>query len=118
MSKPKFLPQAKKANPYGPIPINEPREGNIDLAVVTRQPKSPGGHVLRSEQLIWAASQQIGVEHRSVLPLALFPEGYCVIRELTLEPLRAVENMSGQSGRANSRLSYRQMCTNLVTMYA
>ncbi|MFO7803339.1 MAG: LysR substrate-binding domain-containing protein [Desulfovermiculus sp.] len=69
--------------------VQELREGNIDLAVVTRQPKSPGGHVLRSEQLIWAAAQQTGAEHRSVLPLALFPEGYCVFRELTLEALRS-----------------------------
>jgi DNA-binding transcriptional LysR family regulator len=69
--------------------IRELRNGNIDLAVVTRQPKSPGGHVLRSEQLIWAAARQTGAEHRSVLPLALFPEGYCVFRELTLESLRA-----------------------------
>ena len=69
--------------------VLELREGNIDLAVVTRQPKSPGGHVLRSEQLIWAAAQQTGAEHRSVLPLALFPEGYCVFRELTLEALRS-----------------------------
>ena len=69
--------------------IQELREGNIDLAVVTRQPKSPGGHVLRSEQLIWAAAQQTGAEHKTVLPLALFPEGYCVFRELTLESLQA-----------------------------
>jgi DNA-binding transcriptional LysR family regulator len=69
--------------------VREVRKGNIDLAVVTRQPKSPGGHVLRSEQLTWAAAQQTGAEYQAVLPLALFPEGYCVFRELTLEALRS-----------------------------
>ena len=67
--------------------VREIRDGNIDLALVTRQPKSPGGHVLRSEQLVWAAGRQYAAEHQQVLPLALFPEGYCVFRELTLEAL-------------------------------
>jgi DNA-binding transcriptional LysR family regulator len=67
--------------------VQEIREGNIDLALVTRQPKSPGGHVLRSEQLVWAAARQYATEYQQTLPLALFPEGCCVFRELTLEAL-------------------------------
>lgn len=67
--------------------MQEIRGGNIDLALVTRQPKSPGGHVLRSEQLVWAAAVHTATEQEEVLPLALFPEGFCVFREMTLEAL-------------------------------
>ena len=67
--------------------MQEIRGGNIDLALVTRQPKSPGGHVLRSEQLVWAAAVHTATEQEEVLPLALFPQGFCVFREMTLEAL-------------------------------
>lgn len=67
--------------------VRDIRNGDIDLALVTRQPKSPGGHVLRSEQLVWAAPRQYATEYQQTLPLALFPEGCCVFRELTLEGL-------------------------------
>ncbi len=69
--------------------LQELREGSIDLALVTRQPKSPGGHVLRSEPLVWAAAPQVATEYHEILPLALFPEGYCVFREQALAALEA-----------------------------
>lgn len=49
--------------------------GDIDLAVVTRDPEQPKGEVLRREPLIWCASADHFPERVSPLPLAVFCEG-------------------------------------------
>ncbi len=61
--------------------------GNLDLALVTRQPRSPGGEVLRRESLVWAGSGKFAVHRREPLPLALYPQGICVFRDSALNAL-------------------------------
>lgn len=75
------------------------RGENIDLAVTTRQPQSPGGVFLRREQLVWAESGKSQVHTNDILPLALFPEGVCSFRQAALEAL-------DQAGR-----QWRIVCT-------
>ena len=69
--------------------VTEVRSGALDLAVVTRQPKSPGGEVLRREPLVWAGSRAHDTHYRVPLPLALSREGVCVFRERALAALDA-----------------------------
>jgi DNA-binding transcriptional LysR family regulator len=61
--------------------------GRLDLALVTRQPRSPGGEVLRREPLLWVAAPGHAPEDEPVLPLSLFPENSCVFRERALAAL-------------------------------
>lgn len=65
------------------------QSGALDLAVVTRQPKSPGGEVLRREPLIWVGAHDHATYQRSPLPLALSQEGVCIFRERALAALDA-----------------------------
>ncbi|MFV8833683.1 LysR substrate-binding domain-containing protein [Aquisalimonas sp.] len=69
--------------------VTDVRAGALDLAVVTRQPKSPGGEVLRREPLVWAGSPMHDTRHRSPLPLALSREGVCIFRDSALSALDA-----------------------------
>ncbi|MFW6080991.1 MAG: LysR substrate-binding domain-containing protein [Desulfosalsimonas sp.] len=62
-------------------------DGEVDLAVTTRQPQSPGGEVIRTEQMVWAEAGRCSLHNEDPLPLALFPEGVCVFRESALEAL-------------------------------
>lgn len=64
-------------------------EGEVDLAVTTRQPQSPGGVVIRREQMVWAQAAGCGLHHEDPLPLALFPDGVCVFRQSALEALKS-----------------------------
>jgi DNA-binding transcriptional LysR family regulator len=61
--------------------------GRLDLALVTRQPRSPGGEVLRREPLVWVAAPGHAPEDEPVLPLSLFPQNSCVFRERALAAL-------------------------------
>jgi DNA-binding transcriptional LysR family regulator len=63
--------------------------GELDLAVVTRQPKSPGGEVLRREPLVWAGAHDHATYERDPLPLALSHQGVCIFREQALAALDA-----------------------------
>lgn len=65
------------------------REGEVDLALTTRQPQSPGGSVIRREQLVWAQAQGSQLQHQDPLPLALFPRGMCLFRESALAALQS-----------------------------
>lgn len=65
------------------------RSGGLDLAVVTRQRNSPGGEVLRSEPLVWAASREHAPPLEDPLPLALFSRGKDVFRERALAALES-----------------------------
>lgn len=82
--------------------LDELRQGHIDLALVTRQPRSSGGRLVRRERLVWAAAADFGSAPAgpdAPLPLALFPPGYCIFRENALAALRRI-------GR-----SWRTVCT-------
>jgi DNA-binding transcriptional LysR family regulator len=67
--------------------LRQVRNQDIDLAVATRQPQSPGGTFLRREQLVWAESLHSRAHAQDSLPLALFPEGVCTFREAALDAL-------------------------------
>ncbi|MFP4146226.1 MAG: LysR substrate-binding domain-containing protein [Halorhodospira sp.] len=69
--------------------VERVQAGQLDLAVVTRQPKSPGGEVLRRERLIWAAAADHAAEERDPLPLALSQQGICTFREQAIAALEA-----------------------------
>jgi len=71
------------------------RFDDIDLAVTTRQPFSPGGEFLRREQLVWAEAGSSRVHTFETLPLALFPENVCSFRTAALEALE----LEGRSWR-------------------
>ncbi len=74
-------------------------DGEVDMAVTTRQPQSPGGEVIRREQLVWAEADGCRLHDEAPLPLALFPDGLCVFRESAIQALQA-------AGR-----SWRLVCT-------
>ncbi len=65
------------------------RRGELDLAVVTRQRNSPGGEVLRREPLIWVTGRDREPALEDPLPLALFPPGKDIFREMAIDALEA-----------------------------
>lgn len=67
--------------------IDQVQSGPLDLAVVTRQPRSPGGKVLRREPLVWAGAVDHDITDRDPLPLALSRRGVCIFREQALAAL-------------------------------
>ena len=72
------------------------RAGTLDMALVTRQPNSPGGDVLKREPLVWVASPNHAPERRDPLPLSLYPRNACVFRERATQAL----NAAGRDWRA------------------
>ncbi len=70
--------------------LNRVEAGELDVALITRQPKRRRGQVLRTEHLVWTGSRQHLAYEVSPLPLALFPEG-CVFREHALVALDAAQ---------------------------
>jgi len=60
--------------------------GELDVAVITRQPGSAAGEFLRHEPLVWCASAQHHPELLDPLPLALFAED-CRARPRILQAL-------------------------------
>jgi DNA-binding transcriptional LysR family regulator len=72
------------------------RAGSMDMALVTRQPNTPGGEVLRRESLVWVASPTHAPEHQDPLPLSLFPREACVFRDVATRALDA----AGRTWRA------------------
>ncbi len=69
--------------------VRHVQQGDIDLALVTRQPRSPGGEELLREPLVWAGPSGHSVAERDPLPLALFSQGTCVFRDQGLQALEA-----------------------------
>ncbi|MCL7929625.1 LysR substrate-binding domain-containing protein [Halomonas llamarensis] len=64
------------------------KNAEMDLALVTRQRRSPGGEVIRREPLYWA----VGLRHQPLLsdplPLALYTPGADVFREVAEQALQ------------------------------
>lgn len=67
--------------------VQDVKSGALDLAITTRQPRSPGGEVLRQEPMIWVGATGYDTQWRSPLPLAVSQQGVCVFRERTLASL-------------------------------
>jgi DNA-binding transcriptional LysR family regulator len=53
---------------------NALRDGEIDLALVTRQPNYRGGQVIREEPMVWVSKFGTNLEKEATLPLAVLPE--------------------------------------------
>lgn len=60
--------------------------GDIDVAILTRQPELKSGIVVRREPLVWVAGSSLLPEKEAVLPLALLPPG-SVYRQAALTAL-------------------------------
>lgn len=73
----------------------EVEQGKLDLALLTRQPNTPGGELVRKEPLVWVEARGSSLEKEDPLPLALFPSGSCIFREAAIEAL----NSSGKNWR-------------------
>lgn len=71
------------------ILVRQIRQGELDLALVTRQRNSPGGEVIRREPLVWA----VGLHQQPLLvdplPLAVYSPGADVFREEAEQALAA-----------------------------
>lgn len=67
--------------------MNRLSDDQLDLAVVTRHPRTPGGHLLRRERLVWVGAPDQQPERQEPLPLSLFPRDICVFRERALSAL-------------------------------
>jgi len=67
--------------------MNRLAADRLDLAIVTRHPRTPGGHLLRREPLVWVAAPDHQPDRQDPLPLSLFPRDICVFRERALEAL-------------------------------
>jgi len=67
--------------------VEQVQAGDLDLVLVTRQPRSPGGEILRREPLLWAGDPLLDLHKHSPLPLALYPQGICIFRDSALTVL-------------------------------
>lgn len=69
--------------------IRDVKAGGLDLAVTTRQPKSPGGEILCREATVWAGAPGYDTQRRTPLPLAMSRDGVCIFRERAIAALDA-----------------------------
>ena len=63
--------------------------GELDVALVTRQPGAASGRLVRREPLIWVANKELRIEPDAEIPLALLPDG-SVYREIALRSLMSM----------------------------
>ncbi len=69
--------------------VERVRGDELDLALVTRQRRSPGGEVIRREPLAWAVGLERQPSFTDPLPLALYSPGADLFREVAEEALAA-----------------------------
>lgn len=83
-------PQARLEVQCAPSAELRPLVANaeLDLAVLSEPAGAGGGVLLRREDIVWAAGQQLPELHGGPIPLALFPEG-CIVRAAALAGLGA-----------------------------
>ncbi|OXY83175.1 LysR family transcriptional regulator [Oceanimonas doudoroffii] len=63
------------------------KRSELDIAIVTGEPRFPQEEVLWTERLQWSAAAGLAPEPGSPLPVALFT-GDCILRELSLNDLK------------------------------
>ena len=68
--------------------LDRVESGNLDIAIITRQPNRRQGKTLRRERLVWVGSRLHLAHVEATLPLALYPDG-CVFRGHALAALEA-----------------------------
>ncbi len=69
--------------------VERVRADELDLALVTRQRRSPGGEVIRREPLAWAVGLERQPPLSDPLPLALYSPGADLFREVAEDALAA-----------------------------
>lgn len=69
--------------------VERVRADELDLALVTRQRRSPGGEVIRREPLTWAVGLERQPPLSDPLPLALYSPGADLFREVAEDALAA-----------------------------
>ena len=69
--------------------VERVRADELDLALVTRQRRSPGGEVIRREPLAWAVGLERQPPLSDPLPLALYAPGADLFREVAEDALAA-----------------------------
>jgi DNA-binding transcriptional LysR family regulator len=62
--------------------VKQVQDGDLDMAVVTRQVRSPGGEVIRREPLVWAVGATAQPSLADPIPLALYSPGADVFRDV------------------------------------
>lgn len=67
--------------------LQQVQAGELDLAVITRQTRSPGGEVIRREPLVWAVGAEKQPSLTDPIPLALYSPGADVFREVAEQAL-------------------------------
>ncbi|MBQ0831551.1 LysR substrate-binding domain-containing protein [Marinobacter sp.] len=67
--------------------VKQVQAGNMDLAVVTRQARSPGGEVIRREPLLWAVGANAQPSLTDPIPLAFYSPGADVFRDVAEQAL-------------------------------
>ena len=67
--------------------LQQVQAGELALAVVTRQTRSPGGEVIRREPLVWAVGAEKQPSLTDPIPLALYSPGADVFREVAEQAL-------------------------------
>ncbi|OIN09160.1 LysR substrate-binding domain-containing protein [Oceanisphaera psychrotolerans] len=61
-------------------------KGDLDLILVTRSQKEPGGTIVRKEKLVWVGSHDYVLDSDAPIPLALYEQG-CDYRRRAIEVL-------------------------------
>ncbi|MGM0784173.1 MAG: LysR substrate-binding domain-containing protein [Pseudomonadota bacterium] len=69
--------------------VERVRADELDMALVTRQRRSPGGEVIRREPLAWAVGLERQPTLSDPLPLALYSPGADLFREVAEQALAA-----------------------------
>ncbi|EAZ99798.1 LysR substrate-binding domain-containing protein [Marinobacter sp. ELB17] len=69
--------------------VKQVQDGGLDMAVVTRQVRSPGGEVIRREPLVWAVGATAQPSLADPIPLALYSPGADVFRDVAEASLAA-----------------------------
>ncbi|WP_346299946.1 LysR family transcriptional regulator, partial [Halomonas sp. BM-2019] len=69
--------------------VERVRADELDLALVTRQRRSPGGEVIRREPLVWAVGLERQPSLADPLPLALYSPGADLFRAVAEAALAA-----------------------------
>lgn len=69
------------------VTLNRLGDDLIDLALIASRDESPSGDVVRDEPLVWIIADDLTLPNRTMLPLAVFPEG-CVCRIAMIDVLK------------------------------
>lgn len=105
--------------------VEQVRAGELDLALVTRQRRSPGGEMIRREPLVWAVGLHQQPSLQDPLPLALYSPGADVFREAAEHALQAAgrdwqlayssQSMAGLAPIVTAGLAVAVVTRNMLT---